>query len=557
MLCDVPASVRREGRENWYRQLGHVPKPGQRRLDEAVDAGYRYFGYFTPPQDGKSFHVAQHLGAYLLLPDVHIWIVAPTYQDGSKEFGYLYQACASLGLLQSARRKHFDIRGGNMHLEWPHGTWVQVISAENPENLRREQLDIAVLAEASKFNANLYDRYLYARVEKRNGLVFAPTTHKGYGWVWDTFAVPSQPFKPKTGDWTAWAPEWQLSCPGCGFFGRVGSKKEAEEARAIHAEAGPTHQARLTETASRTRLHGEPNPDYQPDHWSCQVSYVEDFGEVLHHGEYTPDVIATARRRLPTPMFAEQFGGEAASYAGLVFPFDPACHECEPFDIPPSWTHVVGYDHGAGGGSDPTAILFGSYAPDGTLYLWNEYYDTAQHSIGERAGHLRLLLGGRQPAAIMRGRDAKQVGKELQEVGLFTAYPAESDVIARIIRLTELMRAKKLKAFRGRVPNWRQEIGSYEWDEKNPGAPRDGNDHALEASGYLALAPVSLPPPTAEPVPRTMEQRVEAARIEALWGDLRRARQAAHQRSEGTRLGDILDPNPLAEEQTVVEAYVP
>ena len=77
-----------------------------------------------------------------------------------------------------------------MHIELYNGSWIQVISAENPENLRREQLDVVILAEASKLNENLYDRYLYARVEKRHGIVLVPTTHKGYGWVYDKFYVP-------------------------------------------------------------------------------------------------------------------------------------------------------------------------------------------------------------------------------------------------------------------------------------------------------------------------------------------------------------------------------
>jgi len=323
----------------------HVPKLGQRLFDEAVDSGKRFCSYFAPPQDGKSFHIARHVGPYLMLPDVHGWVVASTYQDGSKEFGYIYQDLAALGILRAARRKHFDIRGGNMHIELKNGSWIQVISAENPENLRREQLDFVILAEASKLTGNLYDRYLYARVEKRRGKVFVPTTHKGYGWVYEDFRLPSLAVKEKSWAWGSW------------------------------------------KDGQREKIGGEPNPDYDPDYWSCQVSYVPEFGDVFHAGEYAPEVIAKARRRLPVPMFAEQFGGEAASYAGLVYPFDPAVHECDPFEIPRDWTHVVGYDHGAGGGSDPTAITFGSYSPDGTLFWWNELFDTAVHSVTERAGH--------------------------------------------------------------------------------------------------------------------------------------------------------------------------
>jgi len=533
-LSDYPPDFLALGRANWYAKLDppYVPKLGQRLMDEAVDAGKRFVSYFAPPQDGKSYHIARSVGSYLMLPDTHLWIVGATYQDASKEYGYLYQDLAGLGLLRTARRKHFDIRGGNMHTELRNGSWVQVISAENPENLRREQLDVVILAEASKLTENLYDRYLYGRVERRRGKVFTGTTHKGYGWIWQDFAVPSFPMKPKSGIWGPW------------------------------------------KDGRREILAGEPNPDYDPDYWSCQVSYVPEFGDVLHTGEYPPEVIEKARRRLPAPMFAEQFGGEAASYAGLVYPFDPTVHECEPFEIPRDWTHVVGYDHGAGGGSDPTVIVFGSYSPrtalftrqDGglafsqgeTLYWWGEIFDTEVHSIRQRAGYIKSKLNGRN-AIIMRGRDQKQVAKELLDEGLFSSYSTDPEVTARIIRMTELLQTRKMKFMRGRVPNGKREILAYEWDEKNPGKPIDRNDHWLEAAGYASLAPVDIPEATVpdENLGETIEQRVERMRTKLVWGEWQKERREAEDRATGRSLESIFEPNPLEEEQLVVESYAP
>ena len=518
-LADVPAALLREGRENWYRKLGYTPKLGQRLLDEAVDAGKRKIGYFTPPQDGKSFHIARHVGSYSLIPDTHGWIVSPTYQDGAKEFGYLYQDFAQVGLLHSARRKHFDIRGGNMHIELKNGSWVQVVSADNQENLRREQLDYVIFAEASKLPADLYQRHVYVRVERRHGRVFWPTTHKGYGHVHESVRLPSLPVKDKTWTWGPW----------------------------VNVAGGRT----------RPKIGGDPNPNYDPEYWSCQVSYVPDFGEVMHTGEFSPEVIAKARIKLPPPMFAEQFGGEAASYAGLVYAFDPARHECEPFEIPRDWTHIVGYDHGAGGGSDPTAILFGSYSPKGVLYWWGEIYDTVVHSITQRATLLRLKLGGRVPSAIMRGHEAKQVGEELLQAGLFSSF-APPDISARIVRMTELLQGNKMKLLRGRVPNLKREMLSYEWDEKNPGKPRDGNDHCVEAAGNATLAPVSLPvSDSTEPEPTTAAERVAKQRRDLLWAGMRQEEREREERADGRRLENILEPDPLAEEQLMVEAYSP
>lgn len=518
LLADQPPDLVRAARENYYEALGHVPKLAQRMLDNAVDAGYRHIGLFTPPQDGKSYHIAKHVGAFWVFPGTHIWIVAPTYEDGSKEFGYIYGDWARLGLLRTARSKHFDTRGGNMRVELKNESWVQVITAKDQENLRREQLDVVVYAEASKLDENLHNRYVYSRVEKRRGKTYYPTTHKGYGWVYTDVRCRSLPVKDRSWTWGPWRRD---------------------------PEGG----------MSRERIGGEANPDYDPAYWSVQVSYVPDFGEVLHEGEYSAETISQAKARLLPQFFAEQFGGEACSYAGLVYPFDPAWHECDVFPIPDSWSHVVGYDHGAGGGADPTAVIFGSYAPDGTLYVWHEIYGHAQQSIAAYASMIRIVLRGKVPQFIMRGRDAKQVGTEMLQAGMNTMFPVETTIEARVVRLGQLFMLRKIKILRGRCPNLKRELLNYEWDDKRIAKVREyQSDHALEALGYLSLAPVSLP---VGPMPNAYGEHLSLAdrqRRDLLWGEYRKARTEEAEQAEYRRFMRMVDPDPLAEYAVVEDA---
>lgn len=513
MLRDVPVETLRHARRVHYEKLGYTPKLGQRLFDDAVDSGKRFVGYFAPPQDGKSYHTAKHIGPYLMIPGTHVWLVGATYQDAAKEFGYLW---ADLHQIKGVafRRKYFDIRGGNMHIELKNESWVTVISAENPENLRREQLDVVVLCEASKLNENLYDRYVYARIERRGGRVIVPTTHKGFGWVWTDFGVRAMPMLPGSGQWGPWQ-----DVPG----------------GAVRAKTG-----------------GDPNPTYDPESWAIQVSYVEEFGDVLHRGEYTPEQIAKARLRLPPPMFAEQFGGEACSYTGLVYPFTPLRHECDPFPIPTHWPIVVGYDHGAGGGSDPTAILLAAVAPDGTYYWFREIFDTQLRAVAQRATLLRVALGGRVPAMLYRGRDAKQAGRELLDAGFPNSYAPDGSVDARIIRMTALMQEGKWKLFRGCCPNLRREIGEYQWDEKHPGKPKDGNDHALEGAGYATLASVERPAATGvgAEAGETPEARLQRMLRDRLWKGWVAECDRQAQRTGQHAMLRVLDPNPFRASRT-------
>src|SRR5512147_716927 len=374
LLADVAPDLKRTAIENHYADLGYVPKLDQRLLTEAVLAGKRVLGHFTPPQHGKSYSIAKLAGAFWVFPDTRMWIIAPTYEDGSKEFDYIWQDWEKLGCMYTAAVKHRNLKG-DMRIELKNKTWVQVISANEQENLRREQLDVVIYAEASKLPGNLHQQYVYPRVERRRGLTFVPTTFKGHNWVHTDIRLKSLPVKEGTFTWGPWV------------------------------------------NGRREMLGGDPNPDYDPEYWSCQASYVEDFGDVLVPGEFTKEQIEKARSRLPAPMFAEAFGGEAASYAGLIYQFHPAVHEVDPFPIPRDWPIVVGWDHGAGGGSDPTAITVRSIAPDGTSYYWGEIYDEQVHTTAQRYGMLRALLGERTLAyPIMRGHDAKQIGTELAEL---------------------------------------------------------------------------------------------------------------------------------------------
>lgn len=424
-------------RSKWYARIGHTPRHGQALLDEAADKGYRYLAFFAFPRAGKSYGAARHIESFLLEPDRHVWIVAPTYQLGSKEFGYIWQDMAEQGFLQQAERKNFDIRGGNMRILWPWGSFVEVVSADNPASLRAEELDLLILAEASQLAPDIFDRHLFARVEKRKGRVLIPTTPHGYNWIYHKFRIPS---------------------------------------------LQPGHPA----------LQGRDNPLYDPLFWSVVVSADPELGDVYEPGVYDLDYIERAKRILPSPVYREQVGGDFASYAGLIYPYNPLLHRCEPFTIPDWWTHVVGWDHGA---NAPTAIYCMSYSPEGTLYVWGEIY-TVGKTAAQYAHLLRVLLGKKSPSAISVDPSMKQVRIELGAPGidLATTIPHDKNISARIIRLTELFRLGKIQYFKGCVPNLERETQSWEWDEDNPGKPRLHQEcHGLDAIGYGALANVPLP----------------------------------------------------------------
>lgn len=493
-------------RQKWYEKVGYVPRNGARAFDEAVDAGARFVSMFAFPQAGKSYHAAKHVEPYILQPDNHGWLVAPTYPLGSKEFGYIYNDFANTGILKLATRRHNDPRSGHMELEFPWGSFVRVVSADNPSSLRMEQLDWIILCEASALPSNVYERFLYSRVELRHGRVLVPTTPAGFNWVYDAFRLPSL----KTVDFTY----------------------------------GPWVNCR------RERVGGVPNAKYDPLYWSTVVSAVEEFGEVLEPGVHTDEAIERARKLLPRPAFAEQFGGDFASYAGLVYPFDPTQHECEPFKVPEEWTHIVGWDHGA---DNPTAVVFGSYGPDGTVYWWDEIY-VAGLSAREYTSMVRGKLGLKAPAAIVIDASAKQMRIELMNHGLVTTTPYDKQIEARITKVTAMMRDGRWRVMRGRCPNLVKEILSWEWDDKDTHKPRPKQRcHALDAMGYALLVPVPLPGQREHVDPDVLPG--EDPRHEFVWKGWRKRMREHEQDRQARDLEDILDSSPFDERGMHPEEY--
>lgn len=494
-------------RDKWYERIGFVPHYWQAKADRLLDSGVvRFLAAFAFPQAGKSFWAAKHLEPALLRPDFHCWLVAPTYTLGSKEFGYMYQDFANAGVLKLAKAKHFDPRGGNMQIEFPWGSFVRVVSADNPDSLRMEQLDAIILCEASALPSNVYERFLYSRVELRKGRVIVPTTPAGFNWVYEAFRVPSlRTLEFTYGEW---------------------------------------------EGLERKRVGGRINPKYDPLYHSMIISAVADFGEVLAPGVHTPEAVERARRVLPRPAFAEQFGGDFASFAGLIYQFDPAEHEEEPFVVPEDWTHVVGWDHGA---DNPTAILFGSYDYDGVLHWWDEVY-VAGASAKTYVQMLRGKLGMKAPSAIVIDPSAKQMRIELLHLGVTTTTPYDKQIEARISRVQEAMRTGKWKVMRGRCPNLVQEMQAWEWDEKDTHKPRAKQRcHALDAMGYAMLVPVPMPQTKNALDPD--EVPGETAAQSFVWKSWRRKMREDEQAEEREQRESVLDMNPFAEVGSRAQEY--
>ena len=254
---------------------------------------------------------------------------------------------------------------------------------------------------------------------------------------------------------------------------------------------------------------------------------------------------------MPLPFFKEQFGGDFSSYAGAIYPWDPRTMLVDSFPIPQDWTHVIGWDHGTRD-INPSAIMLGSYSPNGTLYWWGEVYE-GNKSVRDYWRKAHLILGSKSARFVSTDPSANQVRIELMQLGVPSTFPKEKHIDARIIRTTQMMLDGKWKILKGRCPNLEREVNSWEWDEKNPGKPRPGQAcHALDATGYAVLIPaigeIALQDPLA-PEGETVE-------TQRFWKPLRKKFMDQEAENERSELEAVVDFNPFAE-IVVVEDFDP
>jgi len=131
----------------------------------------------------------------MFVPDRLGWIVGPTYDLGEKEFRVMWNSLIvklRLGLDKRVR-KAYNKRQGDMWIEMPWGSRVEVRSATQPERLVGEKLDWAIMSEAAKHNKETWERFIRPSLADRRGTADFPTTPEGFNWYYDLWMLGHDP----------------------------------------------------------------------------------------------------------------------------------------------------------------------------------------------------------------------------------------------------------------------------------------------------------------------------------------------------------------------------
>lgn len=199
-------AVRAVSKEKYFDLIGYQPHPKQKLFH---DSKARFKIPVCGRRFGKTIMGAREAEPLLMVPNKRVWIVGPTYNLGEKEFRVIWQDMIvklQLGR-EKAIRKAFNKRSGDMYIEFPWKTRLEVCSADRPETLVGDALDYVIMAEAAKHSKETWDRYIRPALADKRGAATFSTTPEGQNWIHDLWQLGRNPLFEEYESWRF--PSWE------------------------------------------------------------------------------------------------------------------------------------------------------------------------------------------------------------------------------------------------------------------------------------------------------------------------------------------------------------
>lgn len=158
--------------------------PGQL---EVHFADWRYAVLDWGRRTGKTICAAAEVVAELGLPDRRVWIVAPNYELTDRVFEYVYKWIVLDGCFGRDAVVKASKTQSNRYIELKWGSFVKGKSAEAPDSLVGDQLDLVVMDEAARISEMIWLENLEPTTIDRKGRAMFISTPRGKNWFYNYF----------------------------------------------------------------------------------------------------------------------------------------------------------------------------------------------------------------------------------------------------------------------------------------------------------------------------------------------------------------------------------
>jgi len=308
----------------------------------------------------------------MFVPDSYIWIVGPTYKTGEKEFRVIYN-----DIIRKLRwpkvKKSYNVKQGDMRIEMPWNTILEVVSAERPDSLVGEGLVHAVMAESALHPRHIWDQYIEPALSDNLGSADFPSTPRGNNWYKGLWMIGQMEQETEYQSWRF--PTWYNGVKYPGGF----------------------------DMKCKNIINGRHEPIFE---CKCNRELARIFNKVSEM------------------YWLQEYGAEFTAVEGKIYKdWDETIH-VKKIRYNPAWENWQVYDFGF---ADPFVCLDVMVDPMDNVYVWREY----QKRYLTTYEHIHILAGRDQPdgyhvdrvAADPRGAD------EISTIELLTGMYVEADEV--------------------------------------------------------------------------------------------------------------------------------
>ena len=148
-----------ERKQYIFEQLAYKPHDGKQQAIH--DSRARFKALACGRRYGKTTFGARELTAAMCDPyNVgRYWIVGPKYTLAEKEFRIVYgDIMRTLGFAGvKGVKKQYNLTQGNMSIEMPWGSILEVKSAQHQDTLLGDKLSGVIMAEAARHTADMWE----------------------------------------------------------------------------------------------------------------------------------------------------------------------------------------------------------------------------------------------------------------------------------------------------------------------------------------------------------------------------------------------------------------
>ena len=180
--------------------MGYTPHNRQTKLHYPTKETARFFVMVCGRRFGKTTASAMEATYIASQPNKRIWMVGLSYEKADLMFREVWQKMVVGRANDIIRASEKD-----RYIKFKWGTVVEAKSADNPDSLVGEGLDLLIIDECAKVKRRIWDMYLSPTLSDRKGKCIFITTPEGFNWVYDLFLLG------KTDDlWESHqAPSWE------------------------------------------------------------------------------------------------------------------------------------------------------------------------------------------------------------------------------------------------------------------------------------------------------------------------------------------------------------